>query len=123
MLGMAQTNRTAPMSHQVPDKSSPLRPALPEPKPALDDNRQAKTATPSVPPLLLCARRFNFSDGVLTAAVDARTLDGRIIPTVRRVEIVVPERPSPALVGADRVDRAAAAALAAGRQKDTVFGC
>jgi hypothetical protein len=66
--------------------------------------------------------RFDFLKGIKLSAIDARTARRGHVPLVDRMQVKRPERPSTALVGADRINRTPAAAVLLGGQEDTVFG-
>ena len=68
-----------------------------------------------VPPGFLVFDGFYFFEGIKAASVDAGASHGRDVPLVRRVQIERPKRPGAALVGTDRIDRAATAAALFGR--------
>ena len=89
-------------------------------RPALATRLEARGSL--FPPLFLGAELFNFVEGVFFAAVDAGAFDGGDVPHLGGGEVVVPEGPGPALVGADGVDGAAALAGFAGGEEDAVFG-
>jgi len=65
---------------------------------------------------------FDLFESEQRAAVDAGAFFCRFLPVVRTVEIPIPERPGPALIGPDRINRADAFVIGADLQEDAIIG-
>jgi hypothetical protein len=87
-------------------------------------NRKSKIVNQQflLPPLFLHTQGFNLLKRKFLPVVHAGASPGSFLPVARTGQIARPERPCAALIGPDRVNRAAAFALGAGLQKDTITG-